>query len=168
MREDFRPILGYEGHYEINSEGVVVSLYKNKRTVVKSRLAKDGYRIITLSVNKQKFHRRVHRLVWEAFNGKIPEKLYVVHGKNTNRCDCQLEVLSLGTPSDNAGRDRSRDGTLNIGSKNGQTKLSVEQVKYIKQRLLDNVGTCTLVKLFDVTEATIRAIKTGKTWSHVI
>ena len=37
MREDFRPIIGFEGHYEINSEGVVISVKRGKRKLMKAK-----------------------------------------------------------------------------------------------------------------------------------
>lgn len=49
---------------------------------------------------KNKTYRRVHRLVWEAFNGKIP-KGYVIDHINNNKKDNRLENLQLMTVGDN-------------------------------------------------------------------
>lgn len=50
---------------------------------------------------KNKTYYRVHRLVWESFNGAIPEG-YVVDHKNGDKKDNRLENLQLLTWSENA------------------------------------------------------------------
>ena len=167
MREDFRPILGYEGHYEINSEGVIVSLKRSKRKAIKTRINLDGYQTIGLHLADKGRTKLVHRLVWEAFNGKIEDGLLVLHGEGVTRDNCCLESLSLGTIQDNLGRDRKRDGTIPEGEKNGNAKLTNTQVRYIKQRIRDNEKLVTLARLFQVTTGVIKHIKSGRQWSHV-
>ena len=167
MREDFRPILGYEGHYEINSEGVVFSIKFGKRKVMKTTITNKGYQVSGLYINGRQHFKLVHRLVWEAFNGKIEDGLHVLHGKNTTCDNCCLENLSLGTHKDNMGRDRRRDGTLSRGEKHGNAKLTEVQVKYIKARIRDKQKQRTLSNLFNVSDGTICCIKQGSVWSHV-
>jgi hypothetical protein len=50
---------------------------------------------------KNKTYYRVHRLVWESFNGAIPEG-YVVDHKNGDKKDNRLKNLQLLTWSENA------------------------------------------------------------------
>jgi hypothetical protein len=50
---------------------------------------------------KNKTYYRVHRLVWESFNGPIPQG-YVVDHKNGDKKDNRLENLQLLTWSENA------------------------------------------------------------------
>lgn len=61
-----------------------------------------GYRRISLytEANGTKKTLLVHRLVWEAFNGPIPEGLEINH-KNRNRSDNRLENLELLTHLEN-------------------------------------------------------------------
>ena len=167
MREDFRPILGYEGHYEINSEGVVVSLKRGKRKTMKTSLDSKGYPIIQLWINRKMYSKLVHRLVWEAFNGRIEDGLLVLHGAGTTRDNCCLENLSLGTIQDNVGRDRRRDGTTPQGERNASARLTEAQVRYIKSRIRDNEKLRALARLFEVTPGLIGHIKNGRAWSHV-
>ena len=167
MREDFRPILGYEGHYEINSEGVVVSLKRGKRKTMKPKITYQGYKEINLYLNSEGCFKRVHRLVWEAFNGRIEDGLLVLHGAGTTRDNCCLENLSLGTIQDNVGRDRRRDGTTPQGERNASARLTEAQVRYIKSRIRDNEKLRALARLFEVTPGLIGHIKNGRAWSHV-
>jgi len=167
MREDFRPILGYEGHYEINSEGVVISLKRGKRKLMKTKTTYQGYRSIMLTINGEGYTKFVHRLVWEAFNGEIKDGLLVLHGEGVTRDNCCLENLSLGTNQDNLGRDRRRDGTIPQGERNPSARLTEVQVRYIKSRIRDNEKLRALARLFQVTPTLIGHIKNGRAWSHV-
>lgn len=67
---------------------------------VKSRLDRHGYRYTTLSKDGKPAQHRVHRLVWEAFNGAIPGRLEVNH-RNLVRDDNRLENLELLTHRQN-------------------------------------------------------------------
>lgn len=67
---------------------------------VKTRLDNHGYAHFTPSVSGKYKHVRVHRAVWEAFNGPIPGRLEVNH-KNLNRSDNRLENLELLTHREN-------------------------------------------------------------------
>ena len=170
MREDFRPILGHEDRYKVNSEGIVVSTINRtsvKNRVLKPKVNRGGYLEVTLYVKGKRYYKKVHRLVWEAFNGKIPDDLVVRHGSNTVRTDCRLENLSIGTMKDNSA-DRERDGRTARGDSGGTSKLSEVQVSYIKMRIRDGEKSCVLAKLFQVHRDTIRKIKHKISWSHVV
>jgi len=167
MREDFKPIPGYEGHYEINSEGVVVSIKFNKRLTKKPQLNNKGYFTVSLQVNDIAKRYLIHRLVWLAHRGEIPEGLMVLHGEGNNPQNSCVEYLSLGTYKDNLVRDRKRDGSFLRGEKHGSSKLTEIQVRYIKDRLKDGIKGKTLSQLFNVSKVAISNIKSGKTWSHV-
>ena len=55
---------------------------------------------VTLSVKGVQIKKRVHRLMWEAFNGPIQDKLEINH-KNLNRSDNRLANLELVTHREN-------------------------------------------------------------------
>ena len=167
MRTDFRPIPGYEGHYEINSEGLVVSIKFNKRLTIKQQLNNKGYPTVILQVKDKQKRFLVHRLVWMSHKGEIPEGIMVLHGEGNDPLNCCIEYLSLGTYHDNLVRDKERDGQMPRGSKNGNSKLTETQVSYLKQRLRDGMKARTLAKLFEVTEVVISHIKNGQRWAHV-
>jgi len=60
------------------------------------------------------------------------------------------------------------DLNINFERKLGGQKLNKENVKQIREMLINNVSIKELSKLFNITEATIRDIKNFKTWKNVV
>lgn len=97
--EQWRPVNGYEGLYEVSSLGRVKSLNYNhtgREKILKSGKHRDGYLQVDLCKNGKRKMFRVHRLVAEAF---LPnhEGLPEVNHRNedkTNNCVSNLEWCS--------------------------------------------------------------------------
>ena len=113
--EIWKPIIGYEGYYEISNYGRVKSLsrpvYKKdgsfhrykKETIKCPKLTTDGYLAITLSVNGDNKTFLIHRLVASAFIDKPDknnEELEVNH-KDLNRRNNYYENLEWISHKDN-------------------------------------------------------------------
>lgn len=115
-----KPIFS-QGYY-VTKSGKIVSvkvrggqgrLDYNNPFELKSTQDRDGYLQVCLShvvQGKQKrVYKRVHRLVWEAFNGVIPNDLTVDH-INSVTTDNRLENLQLLTREDNT--SKAKKGTI--------------------------------------------------------
>lgn len=63
--------------------------------------------------------------------------------------------------------DKVDDGTHNRGERHGMAKLTDEQVRSILNRLAAGERRAALMEEFDVCEAVIRHIATGKSWKHI-
>ena len=104
IQETWKDIPGYEGLYKVSNTGKVKSMNYRHSDVPRILATLDngyGYRRVRLyNVNKKYKYYYVHRLVWEAFMGSIPEGLQINH-LNENKADNRLENLSLCTPKDN-------------------------------------------------------------------
>lgn len=103
MREVWKDILDYEGLYQASNYGNIRSLGNRSRKGVhirKPRLDKDGYLFITLHKDGKSKTYRVHRLVWEAFYGKIPQGMQVNH-INERKDDNRISNLNLMDCKDN-------------------------------------------------------------------
>lgn len=92
-----------EGKYQVNGRGEVKSLNYNqtgKEKLLKPFYTKDGYLQVDLCLQKRK-SVRVHRLVWEAFYGKIPDGMEIDH-IDTNRENNRLSNLRCVTSMENS------------------------------------------------------------------
>lgn len=89
-----KDIPGYEGLYAITSNGEVWSYIRKKWLKLKTTY--QGYKSATLTKEGKQKEYLVHRLVWETFNGPIPNTLVINH-KNEIRNDNRLENLEVCT-----------------------------------------------------------------------
>jgi hypothetical protein len=170
MQEVWRPVVGFEGLYEVSDQGRVRSLSRyvtigngNKRWYEGRILDGDyGDKYRRLSLGNKLV--RVHVAVLEAFVGLRP-KGYVARHLNGNALDNRLCNLAWGTCKENA-QDAMEHGTTTKGSRSGTAKLTEEDVVKIKN-LLGKCKQRAIAKMFNVSEITIHDIKIGKTWSHL-
>jgi predicted XRE-type DNA-binding protein len=175
--EEWRPIEGYEGLYEVSNLGRVRSLdrvvketrgeRKYKGKLLKPALHLHGYLRVCLAKEGKKKNHFVHRLVAIAFLGQPPEGYVVCHGPKGQQCN-KVTNLSWGTLKQNQGPDRVRDGTDNQGEKCNLAKLNEMQVRVI-HRLLESKSMthAEIAEIFGVKKPTISAIKTGRNWNHL-
>lgn len=100
IKEEWRPIPGYFELYDASNFGRIRSLKFVKVKILKPGKTKDGYLYVCLwKDGKQKWFF-VHRLVWEAFNGEIPEG-YEVNHINEIKTDCSVWNINLMSPKEN-------------------------------------------------------------------
>lgn len=117
--EQWRPVTGYEGHYEVSDLGRVRSLdrqgfrsdgrpRRDKGRVLKTPPDRYGYPVVNLSLAGRVKMHRVHQLTARAFLGD-PEPGYEVCHEDADRSNGKLSNLRWGTRSDNM-YDRVRHG----------------------------------------------------------
>lgn len=90
--EIWKPILDFNGLYEVSNLGSVKSLVTNK--ILALCINGRGYYHVELCKDGKHYTKRVHRLVWEAFNGKTD--LQVHHIYQFNKLDNRLCNLTTG------------------------------------------------------------------------
>lgn len=100
--EKWKPVLGYQGLYEVSNLGRIKSLNYNHtgKSHILSPQAVMSYLQVGLWKNRKPKIFKIHRLVWEAFNGPIPEGMQVNH-INEDKHDNRLDNLNLMTPKEN-------------------------------------------------------------------
>lgn len=107
-------MVGYEGLYEVSSEGRVRSLDRfymrgNTQIPVRSRLMKPsvlknraGHLTVGLRKNNKPSTLYIHRLVCEAFHGPAPEdKPWALH-RDDDKLNNTKDNLYWGTPKENS------------------------------------------------------------------
>lgn len=104
--EEWRPVVGWEGLYEVSSHGRVYSL--RTRKYLKAGMDRRHRHVALCNGNGGKSYR-VHKLVMEAFAGPCPSGLEVCH-RDDDPDNNHLTNLVYGTRSRNM-LDRVANGT---------------------------------------------------------
>ena len=102
MSKEWRPVVGYEGFYDVSDIGEVrsvervVACGKGVRvvpgSVLKPQINEWGYENVCLSKNNKKQNRQVHRIVAEAFiNPCGGEQINHIDGNKRNNTTSNLE-----------------------------------------------------------------------------
>lgn len=135
--EEWRPVVGYEGLYEVSDWGNVRSLNYNKTNQVKllkQVAAKDGYLVVCLHKNGKQKEGKIHRLVATAFIPNQDDKPTVDH-INGNKTDNRVENLRWATQMEN---NNNPNTIVNmIGIQNGRQLNRPDVSKRVLQYDLD-------------------------------
>ena len=142
-KEIWKDIKGFEGLYRVSNLGRVKSLERFRKgkngslAVIKERILKPsinsyGYYQVDLYKNLIRKQYRINRLVYETFNGQIPENMQVNH-INEIKTDNRLLNLNLMTQKEN----------LNWGTRTERQAKKLS--KSVLQFTFDNI----LVKEYD-------------------
>jgi hypothetical protein len=173
--------------YQVSNFGRVKSFKKYHGTderILKQSICRK-YFIITLSKNKIRKNKYIHRLVYETFKEKI-EKGYDVHHINENKEDNFVENLESTLKFDhqsfhNKGEKSSWFGkhhsektkqlmSVNAkqkGENNSYSKLTNKEVIQIKMLFKLNFKNKEISRIYHIAQNTVSSIRTEKRWSHI-
>jgi hypothetical protein len=123
---------------------------------------------VTIKANEKACTIRLHRIVWEAFRGKIPNGAYVRH-LNDDPHDNRLVNLAIGTALENAA-DRDRNSHQRYGDDHGGTKYSDAQRRHLidltkagipvaKAANLSGIARCSAYRIVNRYKAGLRFTK---------
>lgn len=123
-KEIWRDIEGYEGLYQVSSEGRVKSLKYGKEKILKGSKNSWGYLLVNLHKEGKQKHYYIHRLVAQAFISN-PDNLPEVNHKNEIKTDNRVENLEWCTNQYN----------INYGTHNKRMAktLSVPVLQFTKE-----------------------------------
>jgi hypothetical protein len=184
--ENWLPVVGFEGRYEVSDLGRVRSFWEQRAfrrrpraepLVLRTPLDNHGRAVVEIAARS----RRVHILVLTAFRGARPAGLEASH-LNGDRTDNRLVNLVWETPSANCLRRRAHgtgpDGDRNPsrmyperqvrGVRHPQAKLTECQVIEIRAARARGERGCDLARLYGVCQTTISAIARGRVWRHLV
>ena len=130
MQEIWRDIVGYEGLYQVSSNGVIRSLNYNhtgKEKVLSNVINSQGYCHISLWKDKTKKVMKVHRLVAQTFIPNPDNKPFIDH-INGIRSDNRVENLRWTTPKENINYPLAKSHLHQSMINNSKLSKSVYQI----------------------------------------
>lgn len=166
--EIWKDAVGFGGKYQVSNLGNVRSFSKKmKGKTIKLVTATHGYIHVGFSYNEKYKTLKVHRLVWEAFNGEIPKGMQINH-KDGVKANNQLDNLEVVTRQENI-RHAVRTGLHNNrGERYSRVKLSNEKVLEIRRRYAaGDILQKELAIEYGVSSKHISRIVRRTEWTHI-
>ena len=157
--ENWKNVVDFEGIYEVSDFGNIRSA-KTKQ-LKKITIDAHGRPYLGLWKNNKQKICKPHTLVMEAFVGLRPKGMECCHNDG-NPQNNHLSNLRWDTPKNNQA-DRVKHGTTNRGEQCGKAKLTLEQIRVIRQ---DNRLQRIIAAEYGVQQNTISRIKSGIRWAH--
>lgn len=168
--EQWRPVHGYAGFYEISDRGRMRALWKagnfhKAGRILKPWVLRNGYLQVHLKPPKvPRKAKCIHVMILEAFVGPEPDK--EVRHLNGNRMDNRLRNLAWGTHQENVD-DSRRHGTMIKGERAGSSKLTEAAVLKIRKLWSDHHPSLAIAALFGIDRTNVWQIVTRRTWRHI-
>lgn len=177
---NWKPVVGYEGLYEVSDTGLVKSLarlkqcgHKNskpqttKEKFLTIRTDRNGYKRAKLSKNGKAKLVLLHRIIAQAFipNPKGLAEVNHIDGDKNNNVPNNLEWTTRSKNMKHAFENNLK--IARKGEENNKSKLTTEDVKLIRTLRKQGYTLTTLAERFQVTPAAISAIANFKTWKEV-
>lgn len=172
--EQWLPVVGYEGIYEVSNHGRVKRVKAATGATVGLILKwfeSAGYQQVCLYRKGIKKYFKTHNLVWIAFKGPVPPGLELNHmdGIKTNS---RLNNLEAITKSENM-RHAVRIGLRNSipivvhGERNGRSKLTEADIVAIRTGTRYPGYNAAMSKKYGVSRSTISRVTEHHNWNHV-
>lgn len=175
MEELWKPVVGFEGFYEVSDHGRVRSVDRvvahktggrltlKGRLMVGTRLNAGKYPLVNLWKDGRQHPRYVHSLVLEAFVGPRPEGFDACH-QDGSRDNNHVANLRWDTRKANLA-DAFTHGTFLHGEKAPWSKLTLDQVMCIRG---DKRSARLIAQEYGVCRQAIDDVRNGKNWSRAI
>jgi hypothetical protein len=185
MEEIWKPVVGYEGYYEISNLGRVKTSaifirhdgnwseeggYIKKIKIRNQQTNRYGYKTIKLCKLGNCKQMRVHRLVAEAFipTDNLNNQINHIDGDKTNNNIANLEWVTAAENMRHAWETGLVNKDHTIGSKHHNALL--DEQKVVEIRKLYEAGGITqkeIAEMYGVKFGTIKDVISKRTWNHV-
>jgi hypothetical protein len=159
--------------YYVTEDGKVYSNKLGEMKEMKLNINKTtGYLQVSLSINKKRKTYLVHRLVGEVYLLN-PDNLPLVEHKDDIKINNHVSNLmwsSYTNNNKNAYKTGLKKPIETKGEKNGNSKLTKEQVKWIRENYIPKhpqFGGTALSKKFGLNKFGVSGIINNKTWKHI-
>lgn len=154
---NWKEVKNYEGLYEVSDTGLV-RIIKNKK-ILKQPLHKDGYYRVRLHKHGKQKSFMAHRLVALNFIDLKDGKYFINH-IDGNKINNHISNLEWCTRLENASHALSLN-LYSTGVSSGRAKLSLSDLKEIKQLQSQGVMQKDIAKKFNVARQAIARLTKG-------
>lgn len=174
MTEVWKPVVGFEGLYEVSDLGRVrchpMARGKGRTpglVLSPSRIGKRGYLLVHLRrPGKKAKPVYVHTLVLEAFVGPRPSGADACHDPDPNPANCTLSNLRWDTRRGNLA-DKRGHGTQTRGEAHPVSKLTEADVREMFRLRASGMTQAKIAHRFGVSHSLPHLIFKRKLWSHL-
>lgn len=168
--EQWKPVVGFEGFYEVSDLGRLRSVPKcdSKGRHIRGKILKHparfgGRYIRTLfRVHKVRSYRTLHHLVLEAFVGPRPIGMHGCHNDGDTNNNA-LSNLRWDSARNNQ-RDKIQHGTIARGERNGWAKLTEQDILLARQLYASGVGPTAVAERLGISRKHAQEIKRKDVW----
>lgn len=126
----------------------------------------NGYKVVSIRNGETKMQCRVHRIIWIADHGIIPDG-YVIDHINNNKMDNRRTNLQLLTATENSQKAR-RDNLYKVHGEAGQAKITDEIHDFI-QYVYGNADLSVrqLSEIFGISKSRVHQIIHDEPWTDI-
>lgn len=176
MTEIWKPVVGYEGIYEVSDFGRVKSMSRDvasgcgatrtlREIVLVPCADKDGYFHVGLWAEQKMVRRSVARLVAAAFHGAADGKqVNHIDGNRQNNSADNLEWVTL---QENIQHSIHVLKSKKRGAATAAAKLTEEDVARIRDLLASGATPKEVAQQFNIHRNNVYSIRDGRTWKQV-
>lgn len=163
MDERWKPVVGYEGRYEVSDHGRMRSLAHCARCKPNDGIMRPfknhkGYAVVwTFRAESPRRMMKVHRAVMAAFVGPCPDGMEVNH-KDADKMNPALANLEYVTPAQNVAHAKANH-LYQEGAANHGALLNDEQVREIRE---SSIPTGQLARQLGFAYSLIWRVRTGR------
>ncbi|MEA1064721.1 NUMOD4 domain-containing protein [Erwinia sp. HR93] len=170
--ERWRPVVNFEGLYEVSNFGRVRSVsrwvdFGKGRRLSEGRLLtisiKGAYKNVCLCNNGVELTKTIHRLVAEAFVAGTGKVVRHLDGNSLNN---HADNLAWGSYQDNE-NDKARHGRTLKGEKHHNAKLTREDVINIRQMHARGMTQLAIAAALCIGRGAVGCVVRGETWEHI-
>jgi hypothetical protein len=166
--EVWKPIPGYDGHYDASTLGRIRSNGRQAGTrfyparIMRQSTLESGYLTVNISLRNRPHHRRVHQLILEAHVGPCPDGMECRHGDG-DRKNNRLSNLTWGTKVENMA-DRDRHGRTLRAEASPVAKLTWATVREMRALAKTGVSNPVLARRFGISRYVAWNVVTNRKW----